>query len=144
MNYSPRGKAQSYSLDEVNEQWNTLKHFHKRLVELSGEEENKKIDEFLDYIEEILLKDSCPPRFLLNLTSTKASAVQRTWDSLVLEAKEKASESSYAYLVNKLRAMKSIDEVINYVKRGENFSDSENAVEKNPKGGFPRVFGISP
>jgi hypothetical protein len=40
--------------------------------------------------------------------------------------------------------MKSIDEVLNYVKYKENFSDSKNAVEKTSKDKFPRVFGISP
>jgi len=141
--HSPRGKAQSYTLDEINEQWGILKHFHKRLVEISGVEENAQIDEFLNYLSEVLSQNSCPPHFLLGLTSTKAEVVQRTWDSILLEAKRKASSSNYVYLVSKLRAMKSIDEALNYVKREENFSNSENANEKNPKDKFPRVFGVS-
>ena len=143
MTHSPRGKAQTYTLDETNEQWGILKHFHKRLVEISGVEENAQIDEFLDYLSEVLSQNSCPPHFLLGLTSTKAEVVQRTWDSILLEAKRKASNSNYVYLVSKLRSMKSIDEVLNYVKREENFSNSENANEKNPKDKFPRVFGVS-
>ena len=144
MTYSPRGKAQSYTLDEIIEQWATLKHFHRRLVEISGVEENAQIDEFLDYLSEVLSQNSCPPHFLLGLTSTKAEVVQRTWDSILLEAKRKASDFNYVYLVSKLRAMKSIDEVLSYVKREEDFSNSKNAIEKNPKGGFPRIFGVSP
>ena len=50
----PRGKAQTYSLDKINTQWEILKHFHRRLVEISGVEENQQIDEFLDNIELLL------------------------------------------------------------------------------------------
>ena len=139
MNYQPRGKAQTYSLNEINSQWETLKHFHKRLVEISGVEENEQIDNFLDYLSDVLSEDSCPPQFLLNLTSTKAEVVQKTWNTLLLEAKKRASPSNYSYLVNKLRSMRNIDEVLNYIRK--DFSDSEIAVEKNSKGGFKKIFG---
>jgi len=139
VNYQSRGKAQTYSLDEINSQWETLKYFHKRLVEISGVEENEQIDSFLDYLSDVLSEDSCPPQFLLNLTSTKAEVVQKTWNTILLEAKKRASPSNYSYLVNKLRSMKNIDEVLNYIRK--DFSDSEIAVEKTQKGGFKKVFG---
>ena len=139
MTYQPRGKAQTYSLEEILSQWETLKHFHKRLVEISGVEENEQIDNFLDYLSEVLSEDSCPPQFLLNLTSTKAEVVQKTWDTILLEAKRLASPYNYTYLVSKLRSMKNIDEVLNYIRK--DFSDSEIAVEKNSKNRFKRVFG---
>ena len=134
MNPQPRGKAQSYSLDETVAQWETLKHFHKRLVEISGVEENSQLDDFLDYLTDVLKKDSCPPEFYRNLTSSKAESVRKVWDTLVLETKAKSSESNYLYLLKKLRTMESIDEVIEYSRKG--FSDSEIAVEKNSKGQF--------
>lgn len=134
--FSPRGKAQTYSLDEVVEQWGILKHFHRRLVELSGVEENQQLDKFLDYLFEVLQKDSCPPSFLLGQTSTRAEVIRKTWDSLLLEAKEKTSESNYHYLVKKLRAMKNIEEVLDYIRSGENFCDSETAVEKSSRRQF--------
>ena len=139
MTYQPRGKAQTYSLEEILSQWETLKHFHKRLVEISGVEENEQIDNFLDYLSEVLSEDSCPPQFLLNLTSTKAEVVQKTWDTILLEAKRLASPYNYTYLVSKLRSMKNIDEVLNYIRK--DFSDSEIAVEKNSKERFKRIFG---
>jgi hypothetical protein len=58
--YKPRGKAQSYSLDKVLVQWETLKHFHRRLVEISGVEENQQIDEFLDNLQTLLSSPQFP------------------------------------------------------------------------------------
>jgi hypothetical protein len=134
VNPQPRGKAQSYSLDDVITQWKILKHFHKRLVEISGVEENSQLDDFLDYLNDVLKKDSCPPEFYRNLTTSKAESVRKVWDTLLLKVKAKSSDSNYQYLLKKLRSMESIDEVIEYSRK--DFSDSEIAVEKNLKGRF--------
>lgn len=138
----PRGKAQSYSLDEVNKQWEILKHFHKRLVQISGEEENTKIDEFLDYVETLFSTDSCPPHFLLGVTSTKAEFIRQTWDNIKHECKSKSRESNYVFLMKKLSTMNNIEEVLNYVQSGL-FSDSENATEKNKPERFSRLRRVS-
>jgi len=125
----PRGKAQTYSLADVIEQWEVLKYFHYRLTQISGEDENSRIDEFLDYIEALVKEDTCPPHFLLGVTSTKAEAIRQTWDDLKHECKSKARESDYNYLIKKLRKMHSIEEVVSHVRKI--FSNSENAIEKN-------------
>ena len=61
MIHKPRGKAQSYSLDKVLVQWEILKHFHRRLVEISGVEENQQIDEFLDSLQILLNSTQSSP-----------------------------------------------------------------------------------
>jgi hypothetical protein len=138
----PRGKPQNYSPDEHLKQWETLRHFHLRLTQISGEEENIKIEEFLDYIEELLSVDSCPPHFLLGVTSTKAEFIKQTWDDIKHRCKSESRESNYVFLMKKLSTMKNIDEVINYVRSGI-FSNSENATEKNKPERFSKLRRVS-
>ena len=138
----PRGNPQTYTLEEHIKQWETLKHFHNRLIQISGEKENSQIEEFLDYVEKLFSTDSCPPHFLLGLTSTKAEVIKHTWDNIKHECKSKSRESNYVFLMKKLSTMNSIEEVINYVRSGI-FSDSENAIEKNKSERFSRLRRVS-
>jgi len=125
------------------EKWDELVEIRNATVERYGEEKHHKLLEAIQNDIENRRQANCPPRLLLNLTPSKQKRVIETWDSIVEDLRKSRSDKNFFYELDKIKNMKSLDEIYDYLGERKN-RDRFLVEEKNPKGGFPRIFGVSP
>ena len=142
----PNNSNSDYSRESLLlmlEKWDELVEIRNAVVERYGEEKHHKLLEAIQNDIENRSQTNCPPRLLLNLTPNKQKRVIETWDSIVEDLRRTRGERAFFYELDKIKNMKSIDEIYDYL--GERKNHNHFLVEeKNPKGGFPRIFGVSP
>jgi hypothetical protein len=130
------------SLLRMLEKWDELVEVRNAVVERYGEEKHHKLLEAIQNDIENRRQSNCPPRLLLNLTPNKQKRVIETWDSIVEDLRRTRNEKSFFYELDKIKNMKSIDEIYDYLGERKNH-DRFLVEEKNPKDRFPRIFGVS-
>ena len=140
----PNNSNSDYSKESlllILQKWDELVEIRNAVVERYGEEKHHKLLESIQNDIENRRQTNCPPRLLLNLTPNKQKRVIETWDSIVEDLRRTRNEKSFFYELDKIKNMKSIDEIYDYL--GERKNHNRISVEeKNTKDKFPRVFGV--
>ena len=140
----PNNSNSDYSKESlllILQKWDELVEIRNAVVERYGEEKHHKLLESIQNDIENRRQTNCPPRLLLNLTPNKQKRVIETWDSIVEDLRRTRNEKSFFYELDKIKNMKSIDEIYDYL--GERKNHNRISVEeKNLKDKFPRVFGV--
>jgi len=140
----PNNSNSDYSKESlllILQKWDELVEIRNAVVERYGEEKHHKLLESIQNDIENRRQTNCPPRLLLNLTPNKQKRVIETWDSIVEDLRRTRNEKFFFYELDKIKNMKSIDEIYDYL--GERKNHNRISVEeKNPKDKFPRVFGV--
>lgn len=122
----------NYSSDhllEVLQKWDELVEIRSAVVELFGEEKHHKLLSAIRAESELRKETRCPPRLLLDLTPSKQQRVVETWDSIVRSMRKTYDERNFLYELNKVKQMRSLDEIDDYLDKRKN--RDQNLVEEN-------------
>ena len=141
----PNNSNSDYSRESLLitlEKWDELVEIRNAVVERYGEEKHHKLLEAIQNDIENRRQSNCPPRLLLNLTPSKQKRVIETWESIVEDLRKSRNDKNFFYELDKIKNMKSIDEIYDYLGQRKN-GNRISVEEKNPKDGFPRIFGVS-
>lgn len=135
-NKSNSDYSSGYLLD-VLKKWDELVEIRNAVSDLFGEDQHHKLLFAIEGEKELRMEARCPSRLLLGMTPNKQQRVIETWDSIVRNMRKTYDERNFSYELNKIKQMKSIEEINNYQDERKN-RDWKPVDEKNPGRRFNR------